>query len=387
MTFRYVCEDCFGPLDVEYDVAPVSPDSITAREHTYWRYADLLPIYDRSKIVSIGAGMTPLLRAENLGRELGLRKLYIKNDSVNPTFSFKDRPAGVAVSKARELGLTAVGCASTGNLASATAAHAARGGMPCHVFAPSNLEMAKIVQALSYGANYIAVDGTYDDANTIAAHIGDSRRIGIVNINLRTYYVEGSKTLAFEVAEQLGWHAPDHLVIPVGSGAMLNAICKGFEELDAAQLIPDCNVVHPHAAQPRGCSPVVDAYMGGRGVIPVEKPDTVAKSLAIGDPGDGAYVLRRLEQYGGSAGLCNNSETLDAIKLLAKTEGIFTEPAGGVAVAVLKKLVEDGTISPDEETVCYITGNGLKATDSIISVLPKPETRKPDMAKIAAVVK
>lgn len=387
MTFRYVCEECFGPLDVAYGAEPVSPDRIAAREHTYWRYAELLPIRDRSKIVSIGAGMTPLLRAESLGRELGLRNLYIKNDSVNPTFSFKDRPAGVAVSKARELGLAAVGCASTGNLASATAAHAARGGMPCHVFAPSNIEMAKIVQALSYGANYISVDGTYDDANTIAAQIGDSRRIGIVNINLRSYYVEGSKTLAFEVAEQLGWQAPDHLVIPVGSGAMLNAICKGFEELEAASLIRDCGAVHPHAAQPHGCSPVVDAYAAGGPVIPVETPDTVAKSLAIGDPGDGAYVLRRLKQYGGSARMCNDSEILDAIQLLARTEGIFTEPAGGVAVAVLKKMAEDGTIPPDETAVCYITGNGLKATDSIMSVLTKPETMRPDMAEIAAVVK
>lgn len=387
MTFRYVCEECFGPLDVAYEIGTVSPDAISSREHTYWRYAELLPILDRSRIVSIGAGMTPLLKAERLGRELGLRHLYIKNDSVNPTFSFKDRPAGVAVSKARELGLKAVGCASTGNLASATAAHAARGGLPCHIFAPSDIEMAKIVQALSYGADYIAVDGTYDDANTIAAHIGDSRRIGVVNINLRSYYVEGSKTLAFEVAEQLGWKAPDHLVIPVGSGAMLNAICKGFEELERASLIRDCNAIHPHAAQPQGCSPVVDAFVGNRRVVPVERPDTVAKSLAIGDPGDGQYVLKRLRQYGGQARLCTDAEILDAIQLLARTEGIFTEPAGGVAVAVLKKMAEDGTIPPDETAVCYVTGNGLKATDSIMTVLTKPETMRPDVATIAARIK
>ncbi len=387
MTFRYICEECFGPLDVAYDIPAIRPDTFASREKTYWRYAELLPIRSTSNIVSIEAGMTPLIKAERLGRELGLDKLYIKNDSVNPTFSFKDRPAGVAVSKARELGLSAVGCASTGNLASATAAHAARGGLPCHIFAPSDIEMAKVVQALSYGANFVAVDGTYDDANTIAAQIGDSRQIGIVNINLRSYYVEGSKTLAFEVAEQLGWQVPDQLVIPVGSGAMLNAICKGFEELEAASLVDDCSAIHPHAAQPHGCAPVVDAFRGNGEVVPVEQPDTIAKSLAIGDPGDGRYVLKRLEQYGGRAEECTNQEILDAIMLLAKTEGIFTEPAGGVSVAVLSKMVQEGTISRDDLTVCYVTGNGLKATDSIMSVLPKPAVMRPDVAEIAAVIK
>lgn len=387
MTFRYICEECFGPLDVAYDIPAIRPDAFASREKTYWRYAELLPIRSTSNIVSIEAGMTPLIKAERLGRELGLDKLYIKNDSVNPTFSFKDRPAGVAVSKARELGLSAVGCASTGNLASATAAHAARGGLPCHIFAPSDIEMAKVVQALSYGANFVAVDGTYDDANTIAAQIGDSRQIGIVNINLRSYYVEGSKTLAFEVAEQLGWQVPDQLVIPVGSGAMLNAICKGFEELEAASLVDDCSAIHPHAAQPHGCAPVVDAFRGNGEVVPVERPDTIAKSLAIGDPGDGRYVLKRLEQYGGRAEECTNQEILDAIMLLAKTEGIFTEPAGGVSVAVLSKMVQEGTISRDDLTVCYVTGNGLKATDSIMSVLSKPAVMRPDVAEIAAVIK
>ena len=387
MTFRYICEECFGPLDVEYDIDTISPDTFTHREHTYWRYTELLPIRDKSNIVSIGAGMTPLIRAERLGKELGLRKLYIKNDSVNPTFSFKDRPAGVAVSKARELGLKSVGCASTGNLASATAAHAARAGLPCHIFAPSDIEMAKTVQAVSYGANFVAVDGTYDDANTIAAQIGDRNQIGIVNINMRSYYVEGSKTLAFEVAEQLDWQVPDHLVVPVGSGAMLNAICKGFEELEAASLIDDTSRLHPHVAQPHGCAPVVTAFNQGGNVIPVSKPDTIAKSLAIGDPGDGRYVLKRLQQYGGRAGECTNDEILDAIVLLAKTEGIFTEPAGGVAVAVLRKMIQEGVISPDETTVCYVTGNGLKATDSIMSVLPKPQVMRPDVAEIAAVIK
>lgn len=387
-SFRYVCDECFGPLDVKYDFPQVSAETFAGREQTYWRYFELLPIEEKANIISISAGMTPLIRAESLGKALGLDNLYIKNDSVNPTFSFKDRPAGVAVSKARELGLSAVGCASTGNLASATAAHAARGGFPCHVFAPGNLEMAKIAQALSYGANYIAVNGTYDDANRIAAQVGDSRRIGIVNINMRSHYVEGSKTLAYEVAEQLGWQVPDHLVVPVGSGAMLNAICKGFEELQQIGLVGDVSGMHVNAAQPHGCAPVVDAFQrNSKEVTPVESPDTVAKSLAIGDPGDGRYVLKRLAQYDGYAEESGNRDILDAILLLARTEGIFTEPAGGVSVSVLQKMVSQGKIDRDETVVCYITGNGLKATESIMEVLSKPEIMQADIGKISAVVK
>ena len=387
-TFKYICEDCFGPLDVKYDFPKVNKDTFSNREHTYWRYFELLPILEKSNIISIGAGMTPLVRAEKLGKELGLNKLYIKNDSVNPTFSFKDRPAGIAVSKSKEFGLSAVGCASTGNLASATAAHAAKGGFPCHIFAPSDIEMPKIAQALSYGANFIAVDGTYDDANRIAAQIGDSKGIGIVNINMRSYYVEGSKTLAYEVAEQLGWQVPDQLVVPVGSGAMLNAICKGFEELQNISLLNNVSNMHMLAAQPTGCAPIVTAFKKkSNEVIPVEQPDTIAKSLAIGDPGDGRYVLKRLKQYNGFAEESNNKEILDAILLLAKTEGIFTEPAGGVSVAVLKKLVDEGKIDKNDTTVCYVTGNGLKATESLMEVLPKPQVMQADVAKISAVVK
>jgi threonine synthase len=241
---------------------------------------------------------------------------------------------------------------------------------------------------LSYGANYIAVDGTYDDANRIAAQIGDTKGVGIVNINMRSYYVEGSKTLAYEVAEQLDWQVPDQLVVPTGSGAMLNAICKGFEELETVSLVDKVSKIHMNCAQPHGCAPIVDAFKNNSDdVIPVENPDTVAKSLAIGDPGDGRYVLKRLKQYNGIAQESNNKETLDAILLLAKTEGIFTEPAGGVSVAVLKKMVEDGQIDKDETTVCYVTGNGLKATESIMEVLSRPEVMQPDVAKISAVVK
>lgn len=387
-TFRYICDNCFGPLDVKYNFPSVSKNTFSNREHTYWRYFELLPILDKSNIVSIGAGMTPLIKADKLGKELGLNNLYIKNDSVNPTFSFKDRPAGIAVSKAKEFGLSAVGCASTGNLASATAAHAAKGGFPCHVFAPSDIELAKIAQALAYGANFIAVDGTYDDANRIAAQIGDSKGIGIVNINMRSYYVEGSKTLAYEVAEQLDWNIPDQLIVPVGSGAMLNAICKGFEELQEVSLLDNISNMHMIAAQPHGCAPVVDAFKKHSSeVIPVENPDTVAKSLAIGDPGDGRYVLKRLKQYSGFAEESNNKEILDAILLLAKTEGIFTEPAGGVSVSVLQKMVEQRKIDKNDVTICYVTGNGLKTTESIMQVLKKPEVMQADVTKIMAVVK
>ena len=387
-TFKYICDDCFGPLDVKYDFPSINKETFANREQTYWRYFEMLPILDKSNIVSIGAGMTPLTKADDLGDALGLKNLYIKNDSVNTTFSFKDRPAGVAVSKAKEFDLPAVGCASTGNLASATAAHAAKGGFPCYIFAPSDIEHAKITQALSYGAEYISVDGTYDDANRIAAQIGDSKGIGIVNINMRSYYVEGSKTLAYEVSEQLGWQVPDQLIVPVGSGAMLNAICKGFEELQNVSLLNDVSGIHVHCAQPHGCAPIVDAFKKGNNeIIPVETPDTVAKSLAIGDPGDGRYVLKRLQQYNGYAEESNNKEILDAILLLAKTEGIFTEPAGGVSVAVLKKLVEDGKIDKNDTTICYVTGNGLKATESIMEVLPKPQVMQANVAQISAMVK
>jgi len=387
-TFKYICDECFGPLDVHYHFPSITKDIFASREQTYWRYFELLPIIDKSNIVSINAGMTPLVRAEKLGKEIGLNNLYIKNDSVNPTFSFKDRPAGVAISKAKEFGLGSVGCASTGNLASATAAHAAKANLPCYIFAPSDIEHAKIAQTLSYGANYISVDGTYDDANRIAAQIGDTKGVGIVNINMRSYYVEGSKTLAYEVAEQLDWKVPDQLVVPTGSGAMLNAICKGFEELETVSLIDKVSEMHMNCAQPHGCAPIVNAFKNNSDdVIPVENPDTVAKSLAIGDPGDGRYVLKRLKQYNGIAQESNNKETLDAILLLAKTEGIFTEPAGGVSVAVLKKMVEDGQIDKDETTVCYVTGNGLKATESIMSVLSRPEVMEADVTKISAVVK
>jgi threonine synthase len=386
--FRYVCEECFGPLDVIYKELSVNRHTFESREKTYWRYFELLPIADKNNVVSLNAGLTPLQVADKLGEKLSLKNLYVKNDSVNPTFSFKDRPAGVAVSRAKETKLRAVGCASTGNLAAATAAHAAKAGLPCYIFAPSDIEHVKIAQALSYGAEFVAVEGTYDDANRIASIIGDKKGIGIVNINMRPYYVEGSKTLAYEVAEQLGWKVPDSLIIPVGSGAMLNAICKGFEELHALGLTDSPKNMKIIAAQPHGCAPIVDAWKRNSDeVIPVEHPETIAKSLAIGDPGDGLYVLKRLKQYNGLAEEANDREIADGIMLLAQTEGIFTEPAGGVSVAVLRKLVEEGKIQKDELTVCYVTGNGLKATEAIIGLLPKLNVVKPDATEIAAMIR
>jgi threonine synthase len=388
--FKYICEECFGPLDVIYDIPPnLTKETFTSRhDKTYWRYFELLPIADKKNIVNIHAGFTPLQHAEDLGTHMGsLKNLFIKNDSVNPTFSFKDRPAGVAISRSREIDLKAVGCASTGNLASATAAHAAKAHLPCFIFAPSDIEKVKIAQALSYGAKFVAVEGTYDDANRVASIIGDSKGIGIVNINMRPYYVEGSKTLAFEVAEQLDWQVPDHLIIPVGSGAMLNAICKGFEELHEIGLIDDVSNLKVTAAQPHGCAPIVDAFKNKTGeIVPVERPDTIAKSLAIGDPGDGVYVLRRLKQYGGIAEEANDNEIVEGILTLSRTEGIFTEPAGGVSIAVLKKLVDDGFIERNEKVVCYVTGNGLKSTEAIMSALPKLDVVKPDVQIVSAMI-
>jgi threonine synthase len=250
------------------------------------------------------------------------------------------------------------------------------------------LEHVKIAQALSYGAEFVAVEGTYDDANRVASIIGDSKGIGVVNINMRPYYVEGSKTLAYEVAEQLDWKIPDNLIIPVGSGAMLNAICKGFEELHSLGLIDSPKEMRIIAAQPHGCAPVVDAFKRNSDeIIPIERPETIAKSLAIGDPGDGMYVLKRLKQYNGIAEEANDAEICDSILLLARTEGIFTEPAGGVSVAVLRKLVEEGKIDKDESTVCYVTGNGLKTTEAIIGLLPKLTAVKPDAAQVAAMIR
>jgi threonine synthase len=376
---KYVCDECFNPLDVIYDFDKIrlTKDIIKNREKSLWRYFELLPLRNKNNIVDIGAGYTPLHKADKLAKKLGLNNLYIKNDTVNPSFSFKDRPAGVAVSKSIELGLEAVGSPSTGNLASATAAHAARAGIPCYIFIPHDIEQAKILQVQAYGANIIPVNGTYDDANRLASYAGDKYNIGIVNINLRTYYVEGSKTLAFEVCEQLGWNAPDHVIVPTGSGAMLCAIDRGLKEFEKIGLITNNNTKIT-SAQPEGCSPIVDAIKNKTNVIqPVKKPNTLAKSLAIGEPGDGIFAVKTVNNSGGYGENANDEEIRESIRLLASTEGIFAEPGGAISIAILLKLVRDGKIDANEKVVCYVTGNGLKAPEAAFIQQPELKVVEP----------
>ena len=376
---KYVCDECFNPLDVIYDFDKIrlTKDIIKNREKNLWRYFELLPLRNKNNIVDIGAGYTPLHKADKLAKKLGLNNLFIKNDTVNPSFSFKDRPAGVAVSKSIELGLEAVGSPSTGNLASATAAHAARAGIPCYIFIPHDIEQAKILQVQAYGANIIPINGTYDDANRLAAYAGDKYNIGIVNINLRTYYVEGSKTLAFEVCEQLGWNAPDHVIVPTGSGAMLCAIDRGLKEFEKIDLITNNNTKIT-SAQPEGCSPIVDAIKNKTNVIqPVKKPNTLAKSLAIGEPGDGIFAVKTVNNSGGYGEKANDEEIRESIRLLASTEGIFAEPGGAISIAVLLKLVRDGRIDANEKVVCYVTGNGLKAPEAPFIQQPELKVVEP----------
>lgn len=364
----YVCEDCFGPLEVVYDyewiAANTSHERIAAGPPTMWRYATLLPAAPNGSLGDLGTGYTPLIRAHNLGRALGLRNLYVKNDCVNPSYSFKDRVVGVAVSKAREFGFDTVACASTGNLANSVAAHAAHCGMKAFVFVPADLEEAKIVASGVYGPRVVAVDGNYDQVNRLCTMIADDYQWAFVNVNVRPYYAEGSKTLGFEVAEQLGWQAPDHVVVPMASGSLLTKIAKAFRELTELNLIAE-HATHISGAQPAGCSPIATAFEGESGNIVPVKPKTVAKSLAIGNPADGYYALRVIRDSGGYAASVSEEEIVEGIKLLAHTEGIFAETAGGVTVGVLKKLAESGRIDPDEVTVAYITGNGLKTSIAV----------------------
>ncbi len=385
----FACEDCFGPLEVayNYDFIELDRKSFQDRPKTVWRYSELLPVHHRTKIADLGAGYTILHRCDRLAKTFGLRKLYIKDDTVNPTYSFKDRPATVAVSKALEFGAKAVGCASTGNLAAATAAHAAKVGLPCYVFVPSDIELNKILQTTIYGARIVAVKGNYDDANRLAAQASEAYDWAFVNINIRPYYVEGSKTLAFEICEQLGWRAPDRLIVPMASGALLCAIWRGLKEFQRLDLVDDLKTKIA-GAQPTGCAPISNAFKANSlDVKPIEHPSTISKSLAIGDPGDGFYALRAIRESGGVAESVTDFEILDAIQLLAKTEGIFAEPAGGVTVAVLKKLVELGEISPDEEVVCCVTGNGFKAAETLMNCIAKPFEIEPTLESLVKIVR
>jgi threonine synthase len=382
---RHVCDLCFGPLEVAYDYAAVarhiSREAIAAGPPTLWRYKALLPI-EGDSVVDTRAGFTPLVKADNLGKALGLRNLWVKNDTVNPTFSFKDRPVSIASTRARELGFEVLACASTGNLAGSVAAHAAKAGMRACIFIPSDLEPAKIVGASVYEPTLIAVDGNYDDVNRLSSEIADLYPWAFVNINLRPYYSEGSKTLAFEVAEQLGWQLPDAVVVPIASGSMFTKIHKGFSELEKVGLIQVEPARAPRmiGAQAEGCSPVVQAARAGTYDVQPVRPKTIAKSLAIGNPADGYYALKIVEQTGGALEAVTDAEIVDGIRLLARTEGIFAETAGGVTIGVLKKLVAAGKIDPEERVVAYITGNGLKTTDAVAEHVAAPLRVAPTLA-------
>jgi len=364
----YTCEWCFGPLEVTYDydavAAAVSREQIAAGPASIWRYADLLPV-DRGHAVDLGAGFTPLVRADRLAAALGLGEVWVKNDTLNPTNSFKDRVASVALSKALEFGFKTAACASTGNLANSVAAHAARAGLRSFVFIPSNLERAKVVTTAVYGGNVVAIEGNYDDVNRLCAELAGTYRWAFVNVNVRPFYAEGSKTLAYETAEQLGWETPDHVVVPVASGSLLTKIRKGFDELHQVGLLDHAPNVRVSGAQALGCSPVATAWREGSDTIRPVKPDTIAKSLAIGNPADGYFALDAVRQTEGGLAAVGDGEVVEGIRLLARTEGIFAETAGGVTVASLKRLAEEGVVTPDERVVLYITGLGLKTLDAV----------------------
>lgn len=370
----FFCEFCFGPLEVDYDYEAISRvmtrDSIAAGPATLWRYAELLPC-DPAHRVELDTGFTPLLRAHRLGDVIGLDRLWIKNDTVNPTWSFKDRVVAVAITKAREFGFEGIACASTGNLANSVAAHGAKAGMETFVFIPNDLEEGKVVGSGIYDPTLVMVEGSYDDVNRLCTEISQTKPWAFVNINVRPYYAEGSRTLAFEVAEQLGWRAPDHCVVPMASGSLFTKIWKGFQELHEIGLIEE-----PHTrmsgAQATGCSPITTAYQEGTLNFRPQKPDTIARSIAIGNPADGYYALKTMEETRGGAAMASDAEIINGMKLLAQTEGIFAETAGGTTVACLKRMVESGQIARDEETVVFITGGGLKTTEALKGSLSEP---------------
>ncbi len=364
---RYACDVCFGPLEVVYDLSGVDAGEarrrIQAGPATLWRYADFLP-FTRPPETALAAGVTPLVRAERLAERLGLGELWVKNDAANPTHSFKDRVVCVAAAKARELGYDVLACASTGNLANAVAAHAAAAGLESYVFIPSDLEEQKVVATGVYGTNLVAVRGSYDEVNRLCTELSGEREWAFVNVNLRPYYAEGSKTVGYEVAEQLGFELPDRVVVPVASGSLFSQIAHAFEEWLTVGLV-DGELPVFNGAQAEGCSPVAQAFAAGSDVCRPVKPDTIAKSLAIGDPADGPYALDLARRTGGAVGAVPDDEIRDGIRLLAETTGIFTETAGGVTVAMLRRLAEAGEIGPDERVVVVITGEGLKTLDAV----------------------
>jgi threonine synthase len=386
----HVCDYCFGPLEVVYDYealrAHVTREQIAAGPQTIWRYAPLLPVVDAAPI-DLGTGCTPLVRADRLAAELGLGELWIKNDTANPTGSFKDRVVSVALTKARQLGFKVAACASTGNLANSVAAHAARAGMVSVVFIPHDLEVAKVVTTAVYGGHLVAVEGTYDDVNRLCAELTSEHPAwAFVNVNIRTYYAEGSKTLAFEVAEQLGWTAPDHVVVPVASGSQLVKVARGFNELFEVGLLDEAPHVRVSGAQAAGCAPVATAFAEKTDAIRPVKPHTIAKSLAIGNPADGYYALKTVRDSGGAFAAVTDEEIIDGIRLLARTEGIFAETAGGVTIATLAKLADAGVVRSDERVVAYVTGHGLKTVEALTATVGPTATIAPTLEAFAAAV-
>jgi threonine synthase len=371
----HVCEQCFGPLEVVYDYQAIrrqlTRERVAQRPQNLWRYRELLPLAGEPR-VGPHAGWTPLVRADRLAAALGVHELYVKDDSVNhPTFSYKDRVVSVAISKAIELGFETVACASTGNLANSVAAHAARAGLECFIFIPDNLEQGKVIGSAIYAPHTIAIRGNYDDVNRLCSEIADKYRWAFVNINMRPYYTEGAKTHGFEVAEQLGWRLPRHMVIPTAGGTILPKVAKAFRELIELGLV-DGPPPKIYTAQASGCAPVIRALHRNSDVIEPVKPNTIAKSIAIGNPADGFYVLEAVRESGGWGEAATDAEIVDGIRLLARTEGIFTEPAGGTTVAVTKKLVAQGRIPRDEPVVISVTGNGYKTVEAVADGVAKP---------------
>jgi L-threonine synthase (EC 4.2.3.1) len=384
----HVCEFCFGPLEVNYDYdyikSTISKESISKGPKSLWRYIDLLPV--ENPTVGLTAGFTPLKKADKLGKILGLNNLYIKDDSVNhPTLSFKDRVVSVALSKAKEFGFDTGACASTGNLANSVAAHCAQSDLNCYVFIPANLESQKIIGSLVFNPTVVAVNGNYDDVNRLCSEIANDLGWAFVNINIRPYYAEGSKTLAFETIEQLGWIAPDAIVAPAASGSLITKIYKGIEEFYKVGLI-DKYDTRVYGAQALGCSPIAQAFKEGLDFVKPVKPNTIAKSIAIGNPADGIYALDVVRKTGGIWETADDNEIIEGMKLLAQTEGIFTETAGGTTIAVLKKLAQQGQFKPDEIVVAYITGNGYKTMEVLEGKLSETIHINPTLKEFKEVV-
>lgn len=382
----HFCEFCFGPLEVTYDYAgiakAVSRESIQRGPNSLWRYKEFLPVLG-DDVVDLNQGFTPLTKANRLGKALGLNNLYIKNDCVNPTYSFKDRVVAVASTRARELGFDTLACASTGNLAGATAAAAARAGMQANIFIPADLEQGKVLGAAIYGPNLYAIEGSYDQVNRLCSELADKYRWAFVNVNVRPYYAEGSKTMGYEVVEQLGWRTPDWAVAPLASGSMFTKIYKGYRELEKVGII-DSVPTKMLATQALGCSPIVTAYNENTTNVRPVKADTIAKSLAIGNPADGYYALKVIEESNGAAVAVTDEEIVNGMKLLAETEGIFAETAGGVTIAGLARMARIGTFGPDETVVVYITGNGLKTQEAVLDEVAQPHHIQPTLESFEA---